>query len=501
MDIKEIIKWALHRWWWFVISLAVCTTIGVVRFYHTAPVFSVEASLMLRQTEEKSNQKELLNMMGMSGNKISGDEVKVLTSRELMGCVVDSLGLCTSYSKKGERFWQIQYPSSDLLVYMTDPVYIPIDMKMKVKGNQVKLFIKYDRKSQRLKLTLDDLNKPIPTIAGEMNIKRNVVDDNAAYKVLIFPRVVAIEVQLRQIKVARLSKESNVITISTSTTCPVLAINTINMLLDLYNQSEGTDKNQVAFQTAQFLSTRLSVISSELTRIEAQLEEYKRTRQIADLDEVANTYQQTGLVYQQQVAELESELDVLNFMGEQLANPANRYTMIPGNMGISDNTLAMLIQDYNDRIAHRNLMLQTATLENPVVQQETELIDQKRQSIKEGIVQARQSISMRKEFVLKQQQQYDSRLAAVPETERCYMELCRDKETKEEQYLYLIEKQEENAMLLASDAVPAKIVDHAQLNPFPVAPKIRLTLVKVFCIGVLLPFLVFFFGYFRKELL
>jgi len=427
--------------------------------------------------------------------------VKVLTSRELMGYVVDSLGLCTSYSKKGERYWQTQYPAADLSVYMTEPVYIPIDMKMKVKGDQVKLAIKFKRKTQKFKLTLDDLTKPIPTIAGEMHIKMNVVEDTASYKVTILPRVVAIESQLRQINVARLSRESNVITISTASTCPDLAINTINMLLDQYNKSEGTDKNQVAFQTAQFLSTRLSVISSELTRIEAQLEEYKRTRQIADLDEVANTYQQTGLVYQQQVAELESELDVLNFMGEQLANPANRYTMIPGNMGVSDNTLAMLIQDYNDRIAHRNLMLQTATLENPVVQQETELIDQKRQSIKEGIVQARQSISMRKEFVLKQQQQYDSRLAAVPETERCYMELCRDKETKEKQYLYLIEKQEENAMLLASDAVPAKIVDHAQFNPYPIAPKLKIVAMKVFCIGMLLPFLVFFFGYFRKEFL
>jgi len=502
MDIKQIIKWSLHRWWWFVISFAIGGAIAVAYFLLTQPKYEVDAILMLRQTDSgNDSQEEMLQMMGVSGNKIVGDEVKVLTSRELMGRVVDSLHLHTSCIKKGERFWEEQFATADVHVTMSQPVPFPIHMQVVVKNNLLKLKLKYNHHSQKIVLSFAELNRPIQTIAGEMHLTMNVVEEGARYKIRILPRVVAIETQLQSISVNRLSRESNVITLTTKSTCPSRSIATINTLLDLYNQSAVTDKNRVAVQTEMFLTNRIAIVAAELTRIESELESYKRSQQIADLEKAATTYQQTGLAYQQQMAELESELDVLAFMAEQLADPANRYTMIPGNMGVSDNTLALLIQDYNERVAHRNQLLQTATAENPIVVQETELINQKRSGIQVGIVQARQTLMMRKEFVQKQQQQYDSRLAAIPQTERYYLELCRDKTTKEKQYLYLIEKQEENAMLLASEAIPAKVVDRAQMNPIPAAPKLKIAGLIALLLGLILPYSVYFFQLIRKEYL
>ncbi|MCQ2341605.1 MAG: Wzz/FepE/Etk N-terminal domain-containing protein [Paludibacteraceae bacterium] len=499
MNIKQIIQWTLHRWWWFVISVAVCGLLAVVYFVHKTPKFSVEAVLMLRQTDNKSGQDEMLQMMGWGGNKIVGDEVKMLCSRELMGHVVDSLGLCTNYYKKGKRTWREQYPCQELQVQFMEPVLIPTTIKMCVKNGTTSIRIKQEHHSEHI--VTSDLSQPIATRFGHLQITLADTVQKASYRVKIMPRVVAIEQQLQHIKVNRLSRESNVITLAAVTACPSREIATINTLLDLYNQSAVTDKNRVAVQTDQFLKTRISIVEAELTDIEAQLEAYKRTQQIANLDEEASTYQQKGLAYQQQMAELESELSVLDFMAEQLSNPANRYTMIPGSLGISDPTLALLIQDYNNRIAHRNHMLQTATDQNPIVKQETEQIDQKRTGIQEGIVRARHTLSLRKNHVSKQQQQYDSRLANIPQTERVYLELNRAKQTKEKQYLYLIEKHEENALQLASEAVPAKIVDRAQLDPTPVSPKLKMVALMALLMGLLLPYSVYAFDLFRKEYL
>jgi len=499
MDIKQIINWTLHRWWWFIISLVVCTLVAGVYYWKKAPKFSVEAVLMLRQTDRNSNQDEMLQMMGFGGSKIVGDEVKVLSSRDLIGRVADSLDLYVTCRKKGDRYWEDQFPTQEVKVEMLTTVVEGFEMTLGVQQNSYKIKIKKGFQSERL--TLTDLSAPIHTIAGDMLLQVNDTLHHGNYRIMVKNRTVAIEELTKQIKVNRLSRESNVITISTVTTCPARSIATINMLLDLYNQSAATDKNRLAIQTQQFLINRIAVVAGELTAIEAQLEEYKRTRQIADLDKAAETYQQTGLSYQQQLAELESELNVLDFMAEQLQQPANRYAMIPGNLGISDNTLVTLIQDYNQRIAHRNMLLQTATEQNPVVQRETEQIDLKRQSIQEGIVQARQTLMLRKNFITQQQQQYDARLAAIPATERCYLELSREKQTKEKQYLYLIEKQEENAMLLASEAVPAKIVDRAQLNPTPVSPRLRWLELITLILGLALPFSVYFFELIRTKYL
>lgn len=499
MNIKQIIQWTLHRWWWFVISVAVCGLLAAAYFVKKTPSFSVEAVLMLRQTDNKSGQDEMIQMMGLGGSKIVGDEVKVLCSRELMGRVVDSLGLCNTYRKKGKLRWHELYPCTELQVQFLESIIAPTTIKIHLKDGALSVRIKQDYQSE--KVVVADWSQPISTQWGPLRIALADTVKQASYEVIVLPRVVAIESQLQKIKINRLARESNVITLSSVTTCPPRVIATINTLLDLYNQSAVTDKNRVAIQTDQFLNNRIAIVEAELTDIESQLEAYKRTRQIANINEAASTYQQKGIAYQQQVAELESELSVLEFMAEQLAIPANRYTMIPGSLGISDNTLAMLIQDYNARVTHRNQLLQTATLQNPVVKQETEQIDQKRASIQEGITQAHKTLSLRKQFVLKQQQQYDSRLADIPQTERYYLELSRDKETKEKQYLYLIEKHEENAMQLASEAVPAKIVDRAQLDPTPVSPKLKMVVLLALLLGLALPYSIYLFDWIRKEYL
>jgi len=499
MDIKQLINWALKRWWWFIISLVVCALVAGMYYYKATPKFSVEAVLMLRQTDRDNNQDEMLQMMGFGGNKIVGDEVKVLSSRDLLGRVIDSLDLCTAYSKKGKRYWEDQFPCQDVNVQVLSAVIEGFEITLRVQQNGGKLKIKQGFRTEHL--TLTDLSAPVHTIAGDILLQVSDTIHEGKYRIRVENRIVAIEQLSKQINVNRLSRESNVITISTTTSCPARSIATVNLLLDLYNQSAATDKNSLAVQTQQFLTNRINVVAGELTAIESQLEDYKRTRQIADLDKAAETYQQTGLSYQQQLAELESELNVLDFMTEQLQQPINRYALIPGNLSISDNTLVALIQDYNQRIAHRNMLLQTATEQNPVVQRETEQIDLKRKSIQDGIVQARQTLMLRKRFVTDQQHQYDSRLAAIPETERCYLELSRDKQTKEKQYLYLIEKQEENAMLLASEAVPAKIVDRAQLNPIPVSPRLRWTGLIALLLGLCLPFSVYILEFIRKEYL
>ena len=80
------------------------------------------------------------------------------------------------------------------------------------------------------------------------------------------------------------------------------------------------------------------------------------------------------------------------------------------------------------------------------------------------------------------------------------MEMQRDKATKENQYLFLIEKREENALLLASEAVPAKIVDRAQINPNKLAPKVSVIGFLAILLGLLIPYCFYFLGVIRKEL-
>ncbi|MCQ2310452.1 MAG: Wzz/FepE/Etk N-terminal domain-containing protein [Paludibacteraceae bacterium] len=497
MDIKEIIKWGIAHWKWFIVSVAVCVILGGWYFLRTAPKYNVEAILMIRQAQNsKSNQEEMLNVMGFGGNKVTSDEVRVLTSRDLIGQVVDTLDLSTLYKKKGKRFWKIQYPNHTFTAELEKPNTDLVKVQVKVAKNGYKVRVKMGLKSQRLRL---NALGTVATIAGNMYIfLPDTVKQGSCYSATIVPRIGVIDGLIKSIDVTRLGRESNVITLSMPTTCPERSIDIINTLLDLYNTRSGLDKNRIALQTEHFLATRIDVVAAELDMIEAELEDYKRVHHIADLNKTAEKYEQLGGDYEQQAAELDAQKQVLDYMKEQLNKSENSYTILAG-VNVSNSALQSLIADYNNQVLRRNALLQEASDSNIVVMRETELLTKKRVAIISVIDNALQTMALRRQHIQDLRNQYDSRLESIPETERHYLEMRRVKQTKEKQYLFLIEKREENSMLLASEAVPAQIVERAQLDPNVLSPNVKIVGILSLLFGVLIPFCFYFLGIIKKE--
>jgi len=472
-----------------------------VRFYTATPTYQVRASLMLRHVSDRNNgPDEIMQMMGFS-NKSANDEVKVITSRDLVGRVVDDLDLCTTYASKQGSRWLELYPCDDLKATMTYsvPQQVVAYVQVTEDGYLVKVKL-YRQLTQRLKLK--DLSQPIQTNAGELKLEMPKNVKKGQYRVTINPRLVTIDLVIAQINVTRMARESDIITLTTTTDSPKRMEATINMLLSYYNQEATADKNHLAVQTEQFLANRIAVVEQELNDLESEIESYKRTQQIADLSKTADNYLELGDSYEQQVAWIDAQLQMVEFVLAQMDDPERAYSMIPGNITSQNDMLnASLISDYNNHITHRNELLQTATEQNLMVLKENEMIAQKRLSIKESMMQDRENLLMKRQTLVSQQNQYATRLASIPETERRYLELSRQSEAKEKQYLFLIEKREENALLLSSVAVPGRIVETAQCNPSPSSPVLRNMVLKAGFIGMILPLLVFFFGIFRKEYL
>jgi capsular exopolysaccharide synthesis family protein len=62
----------------------------------------------------------------------------------------------------------------------------------------------------------------------------------------------------------------------------------------------------------------------------------------------------------------------------------------------------------------------------------------------------------------------------IPSQERQFVEVYRNKQLKEELYLFLYKQREENALNLASAVMPAKIIAAPQMNPTPVGPRAKI---------------------------
>lgn len=455
MDIKELVNWCWQRKWWFVISVVLCLGIGTFYFLSATPKHNVSASIMLRTPDLDSQQGEMMSMMGVEGNKSAEDEIEVLLSRDLMAQIVDSLHLTVVVEKRHHLRWMPVYPCPEFALAYEQLVIKKHTYRVKEGGDK--------------------------------------------YRITVYPRLAMIDILQERLDVKRIARESQIISLSTVTTSPNQAIDILNMLLNLYNEGVGVDKYNIALQLQTFVNDRLITLKQDLLEAETALEAYKIEHQITNITGTAAEYHSLIKSYDHQLEDINYELRLLDNLDEQLKD-----TLVRSNKGLiygtcNSSAVNTLISAYNEHVSQRIALMEAATENNPRVKTLDYLLEQQRLNITRGCKEARASLQLRKEHLMGLSNTYSKSLAELPEIERTYIELQRAKDTKEQQYLYLIQKREESDLILASSTVPVKVVSSAQKAAKLVSPSIMKTGVGSMLLGLLLPLLVYFFGVFKKE--
>lgn len=494
IDIRAWIIRILKNWYWFVLSCAVFGAIGLYTYFSTTKKFVVDASIMLRSDDEALPKFELVtSMMGMGGTKSTEDEVELLTSRDILGPVVKELDLQTEYRKYDALKWVGQYPSHDLTV-VYPPVYLDtvtrgvnIDVKVRKKDYVVK--VKYGRWT-RSRHKVKDLTTPFETCIGMLSFAINnpeEVEVGDKYHMHTLPMLPLIGSYKKNIIAAPVRKESNIITISTTTDMPTRGRDFIRKQIEYYNMDAVLDKNIMASNTAAFIEERLRLIEQELAVAEKDVAQYKQRYDIVDLESEAILALQEGAEYKKQVAEIETQLNLVGYIAEYVSDETKKNNLIPANIGVEDIALISLISEYNQLMLDRMRVRRTASDSNPVLNQMETQLTAMRENIITTISSLTSTLTIAKQDIERRQGTINTQRNNLPDQEQEFIEVMRNKVLKEELYLFLYKQREENALTLASTVTPAKVVNTPQMNPTPVAP--RLSIIGLFCLilGVMFP--------------
>lgn len=480
IDIRKWILRILKNWYWFVLCCALFSALGVYYYFSHTYKFAVDASLMLRNTDEKNSVlgAELMSMMGMGGMKQTEDEIAILTSRDILYQVIKDLDLQTEYRKKDHLRWVGQYPYRDLTVVYpamySDTTRSGARIAVKVRKNDFLVKVKAKRfvKSSHI---VSDLTQPIQTCAGEIRFELNKpLEVGDQYKMSTLPKLSLINKYKTAITAAPQTKDSYIINITTTTDMPRLAIDFITKEIELYNLDALVDKNIMATNTASFIDERLHLIASELSSAENEVEQYKEKYGIVDLSSEAGLYLTESTEYRKRASEIETQLNLVQYVAEFVADEQKQNSLIPANLGISDASLVTLISEYNQMLLQRMRVQRTATDDNPVILQMNTQLSMLRDNIITSINSVRNSLNISKQDLEVRFSQVENQRSDIPSQEREYIKVERQRQLKEELYLYLYKKREENALTLASSVVPAKIIAAPQMNPNPVSPRIKI---------------------------
>ena len=494
IDIRAWIIRILKNWYWFVLSCAVFGAIGLYTYFSTTKKFVVDASIMLRSDDEALPKFELVtSMMGMGGTKSTEDEVELLTSRDILGPVVKELDLQTEYRKYDALKWVGQYPSHDLTV-VYPPVYLDtvtrgVNIDVKVRKNDYVVKVKYGRWT-RSRHKVKDLTTPFETCIGMLSFainKPEEVEVGDQYHMRTLPMLPLIGSYKKNIIAAPVRKESNIITISTTTDMPTRGRDFIRKQIEYYNMDAVLDKNIMASNTAAFIEERLRLIEQELAVAEKDVAQYKQRYDIVDLESEAILALQEGAEYKKQVAEIETQLNLVGYIAEYVSDETKKNNLIPANIGVEDIALISLISEYNQLMLDRMRVRRTASDNNPVLNQMESQLTAMRENIITTISSLTSTLTIAKQDIERRQGTINTQRNNLPDQEQEFIEVMRNKVLKEELYLFLYKQREENALTLASTVTPAKVVNTPQMNPTPVAP--RLSIIGLFCLilGVMLP--------------
>lgn len=511
IDFRAWVMRILSNWYWFLLSAVVFGLLGLFCYFSTTYKFTVESEIMLREAESGNSflQPEMLDMLGMKGEKKVDDEIIALTSRDIISKVISDLGLQQEYRKKKGLRWIGQYPKSDILLvasseYLEDLVYV-VEIDVKVRKNDYVVHVECARKHSRH--VVDDLTKPFETCAGTLCfdvLEPEQVVKGARYNIKLYPKSIMVSLCASRIRVVPSKKDSKVIIISSKTDIPGREQDFIRTLVDLYNADAMHDKNMVAQNTAMFIDERLQVLKDELLQAEENLVQYLEKYELVEPELERELFLNEEQEYRRQMSEVETQINMITHLCEFMEDKANEDDLLPAmfmiptyqsqnqdqpttsNVGVSGLSLITAVDDYNALIISKMRLDETIAEEKQQIAQIDAELAALRANIMTTIKNVRNTMLIAKQdlenhFALTNQKRND-----IPEHVRTYEKMLREKHLKEKLYLLVCEQREENAMLLSSTILPIKVIVQAQVDPIPVSPKYRTILIYLI-IGLIFP--------------
>ena len=528
-NFSAIFTMLVLNWQYFLFSLIIFFCGSLLYLRYAEPSYKMSARLLIKDDPNSSHRNstqmlsDMMEMGIMTNSSGIDNEVEVLQSRVLIREVVKELNLYSEYRREGRIKDRLVYRTQPIIVEL-DPVHLDSLDKTFIEGGGVSsmnLTIRREGNSCVVEGTIKQPNIPgeeetfsftkalnslpahYPTPLGTLTLSKSPIHDfdpKETYHVTIQPPMVVATNFLNAMTVEPTDKKTNIALVTLKDMNIQRGMDFLRLLADCYNRQANADKNEIALRTEEFINERMEKINVELGSTEGKMETFKREHSVTGTTVDASQAVHMSSEYSSRLAEVDAQIQMLDYLREYVNNPKNKNQIIPSIVGLTDGASTQLIATYNQKVQDRNHLLTAASEQAPQVQTLTETIEGLEISIKTALLQARRSADITRQGILAEYGKYQGQISNAPVQERVLNQIGREQNVKSEVYLLLLQKREENSIALAATADKGQLIDEP-LFEGKVSPKAPIIIIAALLLAFLIPFsLIWLISLFRYKI-
>ncbi|MGN0213341.1 MAG: GumC family protein [Muribaculaceae bacterium] len=503
INLRKYIAAAKRGWYWYAASLVLFLSLAIFYHFNRMDQYMTHAEILIEDDEDSGSaasksaggMASLMRTFSIGGVGAASvdNELLIFQSHNILVRLVQELNLNFTYIEKDGFKKMNLYTETPVLLTakreMLDTLSIGMlfDVELHPNGKadvEVKkgFFKKVIAQSKGITLPAT-----IQTPYGDFQLLKskhyNVTDDRHI-------RINACGTELAAygfidlLDIDYSSKKGDGIYLELKATNKQQGKDMLNGMMNIYNEIRLKRKNDQAEQKLAFYDKMIEDITSSLSQSEQKMQDFQTQNNVIMPETEASYFFGTDKESEKEIIKLNDQITAYNVILSMLNDPAKKYELLPTG---GDETATPTINRYNDLILHKRYLERSATPDNINLRQTLEQIETMRSLVSENIALVKRNTEKTIQSLSGIKSSSKARLSKAPSYQREYVNLYRDKELKNDLYVFLLERRYNSAMTLSSNFPRGFIIDPAYCDIKPLLKKSLIAGAACLFLGLLLP--------------
>lgn len=502
LDLRRHIRAIKQGKWWFLGSILFFGTLAI--FYHMKhmPQYVINSSMLLEDESDGSGSLKkaggMAQMMrtfsvGGFGSASIDNEIEIVKSHDVMMRTVKTLGLNRTYLEKDGLKKEILYKTSPVMLEAPEEFFDSLSTGFQVnihlhRGGTADVTVNQGLFKKTV-AEYGNITFPLSVKApcGRFQLLKGPLYNDALNKHIIINvsgNAKMCEYFANLIKIWQDNKKSDVISLNYADASVERGKDILNTIMKGYNDKRIERKNDKAQEEYDFYTNRINALMGELSDTEGRIESFKRSRDVNMPTVEASAYLQQSAKIQMMVDSARNEIRLREMMLNSI-NSVKGDELIPTFEGMKDENIVQ----YNKMVQERTELEKSAKPNNTALVELNNKIAAAKKAVVRNVEKSISNAKHRADVISSHANQAMGRFEQMPGYEREYVNLMRDRELKNELYIFLLQKKENSLLNLTSSVAPSFVIDEAYSATKPSNKKPLLVTLACLLLALLLPLL------------